>query len=601
MAVEWKGANFLTCLSTDTKPLATLVPLNTRAYETNTDDIYRSDGTSWVALIANDKTETVTNKTFDHISNASPHIGSANYTVLYDNLISGTSKYRLRNNQTGVIDAQGTTLDAVVPTALTAMESGLILASGAYGKGGSIYIPAGRHVLSAGFTGFEVPTMTRFTMAPNCALYVPDGYTGYVLHMNPINDQSYVHTIIEGGYIRENAGSGPLAQHDWSGIKLECHDDATTNSISFCEIRDTVIAYGKNGIEFFNDAPSGLGWINGNTFSHISLLDNENAINFNNNGQILNPINLYGFVNRNVFIGCRSQALDVSINGVKDIIGISNVFIDCTMWDYHAHANAAIARSCNIVGGASRTTFIGGAMGLYRFKDDVGDTIMIDSLTSIVPGLLQTPTNRRWGTWTGTNTSSGVTNGLISGMTNDGTPTQVLDNSLGSRTRFTTAATAASPAGNRYAATFTYRTFNPKMKVQFSLQQSSNQRLWIGFCGSTGTPSLDTYTDNKRFFGLALRAADTNWHIAHNDGSATTTWINTTRAVNTTVHTLYLVADEENARWGYMFDQTQRYPTWLTTNVPGNTTALCFIAEMETSVGTAKSIELYNIEVECDK
>jgi hypothetical protein len=547
------------------------------------------------------KTETLTGKTIDNISNTFPHSGVYNYVVLYDNLISGTNKYRLKNMQTGVIDAQGATLDTVVPTALSAMDAGAVLGSGAYGKGGHIYIPSGRHVLSASFAGWDIPQYTHFQMAPNCALYIPDGYTGYVLRCNATNNLSYTATVIEGGYIRENAGNGPLAQHDWTGIRLQCNSPSTTNSISFMEIKDVVIAYAKNGLEFFNNDPAGLAWINGCTFSHLTLLDNENQIHFNNNSQPLNPINLYGFTNRNVFIGCRSQAGDSSIIGVKDIIGISNVFIDCTMWDYHAFANAATARSSTIVAGAKRTTFIGGAMEAHRFKDDVGDTIIIDDTYSTIPGLLQQPTSKRWGTWTGTNTSSGVVNGLISGMTNDGTATQQLDNTLGSRIRFTTAATADSPAGNRYSATHTYRTFNPKLRVQFSLQQTTNQRLWIGFIGNTTVPTLDTYTDNKRFFGLALRAADTNFHIAHNDGSATTTWINTGRAVNTSMHTIYLVADEANSRWGYMFDFTQKYPTWITTNVPGNIIALTFLSEMETSVATAKSIELYNIEEECDK
>ena len=67
MAVQWISGDTFTCVSTDTKP--TLVPADTKAIETNTDDVYRFNGTSWVLFSANDKTETLTNKTISGASN----------------------------------------------------------------------------------------------------------------------------------------------------------------------------------------------------------------------------------------------------------------------------------------------------------------------------------------------------------------------------------------------------------------------------------------------------------------------------------------------------------------------------------------------------
>ena len=46
MAIQWISGDTFTCLSADTKP--TLVPTDTKAIETNTDDVYRFNGTSWV-------------------------------------------------------------------------------------------------------------------------------------------------------------------------------------------------------------------------------------------------------------------------------------------------------------------------------------------------------------------------------------------------------------------------------------------------------------------------------------------------------------------------------------------------------------------------
>ena len=67
MTIQWISGDTFTCLAADTKP--TLVPTDTKAIETNTDDVYRFNGTSWVLFSANDKTETLTNKSISGATN----------------------------------------------------------------------------------------------------------------------------------------------------------------------------------------------------------------------------------------------------------------------------------------------------------------------------------------------------------------------------------------------------------------------------------------------------------------------------------------------------------------------------------------------------
>lgn len=57
-------------LAADTKP--TNAATNAELWVTDTDDIYRYNGTSWVLLVANDKTETLTNKTLGAVTMADP-------------------------------------------------------------------------------------------------------------------------------------------------------------------------------------------------------------------------------------------------------------------------------------------------------------------------------------------------------------------------------------------------------------------------------------------------------------------------------------------------------------------------------------------------
>ena len=55
--------------------------------------------TSWVLYVANDKTETLANKTIDNTVNTIPNAGGPIYTAL----IAGTTT-KLKNNITGLTD-----------------------------------------------------------------------------------------------------------------------------------------------------------------------------------------------------------------------------------------------------------------------------------------------------------------------------------------------------------------------------------------------------------------------------------------------------------------------------------------------------------------
>ena len=63
------GINHIECDAADFASLPTNVPTHTKAFINNTDDVFRFNGTSWVLYIANDKTETLTNKTISGASN----------------------------------------------------------------------------------------------------------------------------------------------------------------------------------------------------------------------------------------------------------------------------------------------------------------------------------------------------------------------------------------------------------------------------------------------------------------------------------------------------------------------------------------------------
>ena len=111
MTIQWIAGDTFTCESTDTKP--TNVPTHTKAVENNTDDIYRFNGTTWVLFIANDKTETLTNKTISGSANTVTVDVVNHYSWL---VYKAGSNFKAKSGYTGAVPAGAisTSLDTVL-------------------------------------------------------------------------------------------------------------------------------------------------------------------------------------------------------------------------------------------------------------------------------------------------------------------------------------------------------------------------------------------------------------------------------------------------------------------------------------------------------
>ena len=137
MAIQWIAGDTFTCVSGDTKP--TLVPTDTKAIETNTDDVYRFNGTSWVLFSANDKTETLTNKTFsgsvNTISNIPVSAIDAQNAYSYIVYKEGSTYYAKSKSHTNLSNADFVTL---IQAAIYALSTG----AGNTG-GGKIFLKKG--------------------------------------------------------------------------------------------------------------------------------------------------------------------------------------------------------------------------------------------------------------------------------------------------------------------------------------------------------------------------------------------------------------------------------------------------------------------------
>lgn len=207
---------------------------------------------------------------------------------------------------------------------------------------------------------------------------------------------------------------------------------------------------------------------------------------------------------------------------------------------------------------------------------------------------------RKWGTYQAISTSAA--DGILASLTSVGTPaaltTTVAD---GRGIRFVSGTTTGDNAGLRNASHLTMRGWNPAFRCRFRINQTNIIRAYVGFTSATG---LDLSGDDplNALSGLMLmkRSADTKWQIAANDASGVTTFTNTNIDIDTSIHTIDVIADDSSSIFFWSFDGTDYSP--ITSNIPTQSAGLGWQGQVETNhSGVAKSIDVYYIEVTSDK
>jgi len=201
------------------------------------------------------------------------------------------------------------------------------------------------------------------------------------------------------------------------------------------------------------------------------------------------------------------------------------------------------------------------------------------------------------GLWTATATGTGALTGPIRSSSNT--------------IRWTTGATGGSSAGNRATVggvTYFERDQNFLLSIKAKLNQTTNERSYIGLIGSTAAPVLGVDpAANLHAVGFFLdTSVDANWHILQNAAAASsnTTTINNVAAADTNAHVFSIRAVNASAKFQYAY--TSGVPdantTWtdINTSIPAATSGLNIYFHIENIGSNTDTFDAYWCYVETD-
>jgi hypothetical protein len=243
--------------------------------------------------------------------------------------------------------------------------------------------------------------------------------------------------------------------------------------------------------------------------------------------------------------------------------------------------------------------------GYRYFETDTGDTLFSDGTYWWLTGMPSAYSQRKVGYFP-MGSSGTVGTGILSTLTGaTGAGSQNFGITDTTNGRFLTAITGTT-TGNKGGlrvniGQLTIRNWNPRIRIRFKCVTTTLQRLCLGLT-TNAEPAGDDPFAVSTYVGVALgcKSGDTNFQILHDDTAAGTTIFDDTGvAIDTEVHTVSIVADEDNSRFSWSLDGSVY--THITTNIP-TTQNLTVVLQNETNEsGVAKSFQLFNVFVQSDK
>jgi hypothetical protein len=189
--------------------------------------------------------------------------------------------------------------------------------------------------------------------------------------------------------------------------------------------------------------------------------------------------------------------------------------------------------------------------------------------------------------------ASNVTGNIGPTITVEGSWTNTLDADGACRT-WPTGAVNNNDAGYFTSAVCLRRSFDFDITFKFKPVSSTVLRIWIGVVESDHMASDTDAAIHKFALRLSTAAANVNYCIVHSDGTTEGTPVQVAVADSGTAHTIRLVADNANSRFGYSFDGAA--VAYISTNIPGANDDLRIQCQIRTMEAVSKDMCYYWME-----
>lgn len=163
--------------------------------------------------------------------------------------------------------------------------------------------------------------------------------------------------------------------------------------------------------------------------------------------------------------------------------------------------------------------------------------------------------------------------------------------------RMSTTTTSGTTVGWRDASvSHTERSANPKLYVEFRVNQITNQRIYIGYRASTTQLSGEDPLNASAGFLFGARAADSAWQILSNDatGATVVTAVTAVTTIDTNMHKVWVIADGSNNKFGISVDGNAFQYITSSTDIPAATTAIAPHIEIQNSAAEDKQMDVFH-------
>jgi len=171
-----------------------------------------------------------------------------------------------------------------------------------------------------------------------------------------------------------------------------------------------------------------------------------------------------------------------------------------------------------------------------------------------------------------------------------GTLANVAGDADGQRKNFLTSATINTDSGLDGNYTQTSLEKDPDVTIKFKFISTTLRRGWVGWTEANHMASDSTAATHKFALRLSTAPAVTGFTIVHSDGTTEVVEAQI-QASDALIHTIRLVGDNANSRWGYSFDGAAI--VWITTNIPTAAQMMGLHATIRTLEAVAKNMDFW--------